>query len=158
MAKTKEQIKLVRALFQQVQSTRAALESAKKALYVTDGNFRLNNASAIINLKTETSVNRLRDAFASLLELNKSKVEANKILGIVETSTLHMGASIAEWTQDFQTAVARINQVVMLRQVEEDERVLTTMDPSILADIKLEEMAKRQAAFAATQAQAGAAV
>lgn len=154
MAKTKDQKKAIRAMYNQVQENKAAIANAENGRYITDGNFRLSNASAILNLKTESNPMRLRDAFADLLEKFKSKVEANTVLGLVETEITHFGASLSEWTSDFKTSIARINKVAMLRQVEQDEAFLLTMDPAILHEIKMDEIAARNTAIAATKAQA----
>lgn len=155
MAKSKEEKKLIRAMYVQVQENKAAIANADNGRYITDGAFRLNNSSAIINLKTASNPLQLRDAYADLLEKSKSKVEANGILGIVDNSPTHMGATIAEWTADFKTSIARINKVAMLRQIEMDEIALTQMDPTILAQIKLEEIQKRNEGIAAAKVQAG---
>lgn len=155
MAKTKDQKKAIRAMYNQVQENKAAIANAENGRYLTDGNFRVNNSSAIINLKTASNPLQLRDAYADLLEKSKSKAEANAILGISDESPTHMGASIAEWTADFKTSIARINKVAMLRQVEQDEAFLLTMDPAILHEIKMDEIAARNNAISATKAQAG---
>lgn len=154
--KSKEMKKQIRDLYLVVQANKAALANAAKGIYITDGNFRVSNASAIISIKTETNILRLRDAYASLLEVTKSKAEANKILGIEEAEIKHMGATVAEWTSDFKTRIAVINNAVEVRNLERDEARLKAMDPTLLQEIEFEEMSKRNAAIAATQTQAGA--
>lgn len=145
MAKQKEKEKgnQVRDLYEKVQSNKERLLNAESGRYLTDGNFRLDQNSAIINLKAEKNLIKLRDAYASLIEKFNSKLEANSVLGLPELGLTHYGATLKEWTSDFTTSVDRVNKSELLRKIQIDEEYLLTLDPSILEEIKLEEIASR---------------
>lgn len=149
MAKTSKQKELIRSLYNQVQSNKAALESASIGRYITDGAFKANSSAGIVQIKSSNSVTQLRDALASLISVRSNKKEANAILGITEVFT-HQGATEEEWIADFKTRIAVLNNAALRAQVEDDEKTLLSMDPSILAEIKLDEIAKRNAGAAVT--------
>lgn len=144
MAKEKKSSKkeMIRTFFKAIQKQKADIEAASKGQYKTDGLFDMNRLT--INLKTERNVLRLRDGVAALLEKFSYQDKANELLGL-ESSNLIQGVSKEDWLEDFKVSVVKLQLIERRKKLEHDEAELMKMDPTLLADIKMEEMAAKYA-------------
>lgn len=131
----------VRALYKIVKEKESQLDSAEKANYVTDGNFRFGANTGFIDIKTSKNVKQLRDIVAFLISKEKETEEANKMLEIEETFDWQ-GASVKQWISDVKIRVTQLSIVNKRTELKTMREKLLRMDTSLLAEIELEEMEK----------------
>ncbi len=141
-AKNKELKERVRLLYKKVQARKASIEGAEKGSYVTDGVFRFGNNAQVIDIKTVSHLNKIKEILSFLLEKEAFDAKANEVLGLKEGFTWY-GANLKEWTNDLLVRKTQLTLIAEKTQLKADEDALLAMDSTLLAEIRLEEMENR---------------
>lgn len=130
----------VRKFYKNIQKQKAELAAVNKGTYITDG--LLTIGGTLINLKTCTQPLRLRGALAHLIDQHSSMKKANEILG-TNLDIIIGGATLEEWTADIKLSFFKLELMERKIKLQQDEAKLKTMDPTLLRDIEMEEMASK---------------
>ena len=142
MATKKEQDKKVLKLRKSLIAQEAALEAAKKPVYITSGLFRPSQHSdrGIINVKI-ASQSELVNATIAIAH-RKSALD---MLGIEEET--HLGSTLEEWVEDFKTRLGVINKNALLDRVRATKEKIETrlLSTSQKRDIEVDDVAEEVA-------------
>ena len=138
----------VQKFFDIVQKKKLELEKITKAenrKWITNCSFAWdeNNLSTRINLQTISDPRVIVKALAKLEQQAKHEAEAAEKLGVDEYKFEWLNYSLEDWTQDFQTRLAKIQSTKKKKELAELEtRLNALISPELKAEMELDAISK----------------
>lgn len=130
----------VKALFEKVQTMKAAIAKAEKPNWNTSGSFGFtaNSTHDRFNIQTETNPRKLVEVLAFLKGREANVVESAQELGVAVDFTW-LGYTTEEWKQDLLTRANQINIQAKKKELSDLEtRLSGLISPELKAQMELE--------------------